>query len=187
MTAYHVMRAGLGSLGVLMLTLAPATDALSQRRAAAAPSRPSAEKESAPALNAEAVAEARRELDNNLLDYPRARFRTVRLVQSSKRFKAFCGDINVTNRMGGYNGWQPFVLPLGKDGVAGLYDKPTITGQPTTIGSVMSKYGQKSSVSDIAGRQVSGACGSDATRLDDTDYAAALSYDRQGQGSEPVR
>lgn len=133
--------------------------------------------QSAPKLNSAAVEEARAVLDDKLLDYPAARFRTVRLVKTDVGFNAFCGDLNVTNRMGGYMGWRAFVLPLGDlTGAAALYDKPTIEGQPTAIATFMNKYGDKKIEEDSAARLINGACGDKATQIDQQDYATALVY-----------
>lgn len=60
--------------------------------------------------SAEAV-RVRKTLDDQLLDYPAARFRNVRaayLESGGPDTVRLCGEINPRNRAGGYNGWQPF-------------------------------------------------------------------------------
>lgn len=90
-----------------------------------------------------AVTEAKHVFDDKLLDYRTTRFRAVRYVRVRDSFDAFCGEINITNRMGGFTGWRGFLLPLGEEGGKTLYDKPTIEGEPTSMGSFKGRYGSK--------------------------------------------
>ncbi|WP_303699161.1 hypothetical protein [Brevundimonas naejangsanensis] len=55
------------------------------------------------------IEKARQRLDNDLGDYPSARFRNVIAQGEADRAK-FCGEINSRNRMGGMTGWQRFYL-----------------------------------------------------------------------------
>lgn len=50
---------------------------------------------------------ARNALDAELIDYPAARFRDVR----ASRFR-ICGYVNGRNRMGGFAGWDRFLVSL---------------------------------------------------------------------------
>ncbi len=129
-----------------------------------------------PLLNASAIDEARNALDGNLRDYRAARFKEVRLVKTAKGFNAFCGQINSTNGMGGYIGWRAFMLPLGNDGVAGLYDKPTIEGQPTKIAAFMKKYAGETAQGDPATNMIAASCGTTAQSIDEADYSEALTH-----------
>ena len=95
-----------------------------------------------------AVPAVRKGLDNQLNDYPSARFRGVqaRLVRSvyaddegqSDRVPwlhrgglvlVFCGEINARNRMGGYGGWQPFAFQPAQVDIVDMYD----FGTPRTL------------------------------------------------------
>lgn len=76
----------------------------------------------APGEGSAFIAQAREALDDNLVDYPRARFRNVRLLSSTQIERAdqppvtrqvFCGEINAPNRVGGMVGWRQFVLTPG--------------------------------------------------------------------------
>jgi hypothetical protein len=84
----------------------------------AAPSSPAAPSASVLALVEEYAARAPATLDENLVDYSSARIRSVRanyrILPGGKPTISFCGEINSTNRLGGYTGWQPFVL-VGSD------------------------------------------------------------------------
>lgn len=50
---------------------------------------------------------ARAGLDRVLIDYPRARFRDVTATDTK-----VCGWVNGPNRLGGYAGWQRFVVSV---------------------------------------------------------------------------
>jgi hypothetical protein len=124
----------------------------------------------------EAIAEAKRVFDDKLLDYRGTRFRDVRFVRVRTSFEAFCGQINTTNRMGGYTGWKAFLLPVGRGAKTTVYDSPTIEGEATSMGSFMRRYGTTPIEGDPAQRMIAGACGEDAVRLDEADHSAALAY-----------
>ena len=51
-------------------------------------------------------ADVRAGLETQLLDYPTARFRNVRVQKSGD---SLCGEVNSKNRMGAYSGWTPFL------------------------------------------------------------------------------
>lgn len=76
-----------------------------------------------PEKNAQAdqfASTARETLDNDLADYPSARFRNVRAtysprIEGGKDRLTFCGELNAKNHMGGYTGWASFAL-LPEDG-----------------------------------------------------------------------
>ncbi|WP_100259298.1 hypothetical protein [Qipengyuania seohaensis] len=88
-----------------------------------------------------AVEEARKALDDQLTDYPSARFRGVRArivpsVYSSDEGQSdkvpwthrggpilvLCGQINAKNRMGGYTGWSDFAFRPSQVDVVTLYN-----------------------------------------------------------------
>jgi hypothetical protein len=56
------------------------------------------------------AARARFTLNQELTDYPSARFQFVRAVQLPNQRPYFCGEINAKNRVGGYTGFRPFVV-----------------------------------------------------------------------------
>lgn len=57
------------------------------------------------------VSLARKALDDYLRDYPSARFRNVlRIVATNPDGASFCGEVNATNRSGGYTGWRSFAV-----------------------------------------------------------------------------
>jgi hypothetical protein len=123
------------------------------------------------------VAEARSAFDDALLDYRSTRFRQVKLVQTNDGFQAFCGEMNTTNRMGGFTGWTPFMLPLGDSPSAKLMDRPTIQGQPTKLDAFLTAYGPaESGKRDSSGRIISSHCGEMAKPVDVTDYSDALTF-----------
>lgn len=61
---------------------------------------------------------ARRLLDERLLDFPSARFRDVRADQGR-----ICGFVNAKNAMGAYTGWKPFGV-MGSSGGLIWIDDP---------------------------------------------------------------
>ena len=108
-----------------------------------------------------AVALGRTLLDEQLTDYPSARFRNVSVREAHLRYRAdqplvrvilFCGQINMRNRMGGMTGWQQFALKANRRG----YELDTLSD--TT-------FVQSISYCD------------EAVAIDQTDYAPALTSD----------
>lgn len=65
------------------------------------------------------VEDARRALDETLLDFPSARFRDVR----GNGF-VLCGFVNAKNRMGAYSGWSRFAWLAGSQSPRLLMDGP---------------------------------------------------------------
>lgn len=55
------------------------------------------------------VAQAKRLLDDRLVDYPSARFRDVRIAADAKYL---CGAVNSKTQMGGYGGWHRFFVQI---------------------------------------------------------------------------
>lgn len=66
------------------------------------------------AQSARLIEVARTAFDQELLDYPSARFRDVRPIfkYPNARGPILCGFVNSRNRMGGYVGWQRFSVIL---------------------------------------------------------------------------
>lgn len=99
-----IIRAGILAGGALLAAAAPATFNQVERAAAQ-----------------KMAVEARRIMEDQLVDYPAARIRNVR-AQYSAGMNAegmrFCGEINARNRAGGYNGWRPFIVFPGLDQMA---------------------------------------------------------------------
>src|ERR1041385_8940575 len=65
-------------------------------------------------------------LSATLLDYPHARFQNVEATfqadwRSWNRDYYICGEINAPNRMGGYVGWQHFVITENKNRVPTVF------------------------------------------------------------------
>jgi len=82
---------------VLLMTLASSTAALSK-----------------PMSSVEVIAKIRKGLDSQLINYPSARFRSVRLEIYDDGSGFFtCGEINSKNKLGGYVGWSPFTVTGG--------------------------------------------------------------------------
>ena len=63
-----------------------------------------------PSIPPTSVADARETLDTALPDYPSTRLKDVRAMRFSDGSIEFCGMINPKNRLGGYEGWQTFVV-----------------------------------------------------------------------------
>ena len=172
------LRSGIGiaaiSLSVAISGSAPAKDA-SRPAAAAAPGERKSQASGANNVNA-LIADGRQALEDNLLDYTAARLRNVRLVAAAAGFNAFCGEINTTNRMGGYGGWKPFIIPLGGTTFGNLLDKVAIAGQRSTAASFMGRVGSSEAGDNFNERQIATHCGAEGTRLDQVDYAPALSF-----------
>lgn len=163
MTKRH---AALAACGVVLMTVAG--------ESAAAPALHTT---GGPSPSAGPVVEARAALDDNLLDYRATRFRRVRLVQTKLGYQAFCGELNTPNRMGGFSGWTPFVLPLGDSDLAKTMDRPTIQGQPTKIDVFLAKYGPGQNPNrDSSARIIASECGETAQSVDAVDYAGALTF-----------
>lgn len=60
---------------------------------------------------ARALPIARAKMSDSLIDYPSARFEEVSAAAAwDGKYVRFCGRINSKNRMGGYTGWQPFLM-----------------------------------------------------------------------------
>lgn len=59
------------------------------------------------------------ELQNEMFDYPSARFQNVRLATQGD---IICGEVNGKNQLGAYTGWSPFVFS--DDGTGGLVRLP---------------------------------------------------------------
>lgn len=59
------------------------------------------------------IEQARQALDDQLVDYPSARFRHTYARRVSGDVIQFCGEANMKNRMGGYGGWKGFALTMG--------------------------------------------------------------------------
>ena len=158
--------------GIMLTSIAATSHAAPAKHPQGAPGQSGAVIQSSPA-----VTEARAALDDNLLDYRATRFRQVRLVQTEIGYQAFCGELNTPNRMGGFSGWTPFVLPLGDSNLAKTMDKPTIQGQATKLDAFLARYAPGEDRSrDSSGRVIASNCGETARRVDTTDYAAALTF-----------
>lgn len=71
------------------------------------PAQTVADESPASGVTEELLAAARQTLDNDLADYPSARFRNVTAERTGNSI-AFCGEVNSRNRMGGMTGWQRF-------------------------------------------------------------------------------
>jgi hypothetical protein len=148
---------------LLAVALLCATGAQNLHAAGAAPASPAK------------VAEARGALEDNLLNYSSTRLRQVRLVKTSGGFEAFCGEINTTNRFGGYLGWKKFLIPLGKTTIGDLLDKVTIEGQASSAASFLAEFGARPNA-DANARHIAHYCG-EGSAVDQTDYTTALTRD----------
>ena len=76
-------------------------------------------------------------IDATLLDYSSARFRNVRAVlhldwRSWHRDFYICGEINSKNGMGGYTGWQSFVVTEDKSGLPRFFQQRELAGAVLT-------------------------------------------------------
>lgn len=58
--------------------------------------------------DAAALAKVRRALDDQLFDYPSARFREVYFTPTPSGDVLVCGEVNAKNRMGAFIGWKGF-------------------------------------------------------------------------------
>lgn len=95
-------------------------------------------------------ATARRLLDQQLLDYPSARFRDVHA-----NGPLACGFVNAKNRLGAYSGWQRFaVLAFEEDGA----DPALYLDQ----------------AGGSAGIMLDTFCGEDGTRIKGPDFTARM-------------
>lgn len=62
------------------------------------------------------IPRARDLLDRELIDYPSARFREVAAIVAPRKLGVtYCGLINSRNSVGGFSGWEPFMLMLTED------------------------------------------------------------------------
>jgi hypothetical protein len=98
-------------------------------------------KENAPKTFEEEIARARSFLDDNLVEYDRAKirgmYRTESTIDNKARFlgipvgtkiPVFCGEINSPNRMGGFTGWQKVAILLqGRDYAPLIFENSKIT------------------------------------------------------------
>lgn len=91
-------------------------------------------------------------LDEQLLDYPAARFRDVR-----GEGPVICGFVNAKNRMGAYTGWARFVwFKMGAEPARLMIDD-----------------GKDGSRADIF---LDGFCGDDGHRIESPDYSDRLTH-----------
>ena len=96
-------------------------------------------------------------------------------MKTSGGFDGFCGEINTTNRFGGYLGWKKFLIPLGKTTIGDLLDKVTIEGQANSAASFFAQYGARPNA-DANARHIARYCG-EGLPVDQTDYTVALTRD----------
>src|SRR5690606_26012037 len=83
----------------------------------------------APLPQSEFIEAARNELERELIDYTRARFREVRLSSGGTYM---CGMVNSPNRAGGMTGWRSFIVVNGTDATAHL-----VVASSDTLSSIM--------------------------------------------------
>ena len=98
------------AIGCLAAAWAGATEA-QQRVVEIIPEPEVITHEQAAANVARALPIARAKMSDSLIDYPSARFEEVGAAAAwDGKYVRFCGRINSKNRMGGYTGWQPFLM-----------------------------------------------------------------------------
>lgn len=61
---------------------------------------------------AQTIEQARKALDDRLMDYPAARFRNTYARMGSGGVIQFCGEANVKNGFGAMTGWKGFILTM---------------------------------------------------------------------------
>lgn len=125
-----------------------------------------------------ALPTARATLDDSLVDYPEARFRSVRFTDDHQGQSGFCGEMNTKNRMGGFTGWKRFFLLISDDKTLNaLYDKLTVEGEQTKLDKFLGTYSPDADPNrDSSGKVIDRACGQAEPMTDSHDYSPDLTY-----------